>query len=101
MGSPNGSTEDSLGIIKIACLVVHEGKKEREAVRVVIGGKVEFNRVRYDRLLARCTYNRGKRKGKLRDELRWFAEQVSPGELPQGISSSWTRNADELLMRKP
>jgi hypothetical protein len=100
MGAPSSHPEDSLDIIKIAYLVAHEGKKEREAVRAVIGGKVELNRARYDRLLARCTHKEGKRKGELRDELRWFAEQVSPGELPEGLSSS-TLNIEELLMQKP
>jgi hypothetical protein len=104
-GRPSKYPEDDLDVIKVAYLVVHEGLKLRKAISAVIGGKVEFNRVRYDRLLDRCAEKEkdGKRAGKgeaLSADLRWFAEGIAPARDPPANMPKPIFDADELLKQK-
>jgi hypothetical protein len=107
-GRPTKCPKDDLDIIKIAYAVVHGGLDLRKAIIAVIGGKVEWNRTRYDRLLDRCAEkgNEGERAGKgeeLRADLRWLAERIAPaGDLPAKIREiKPIFDGDELEKRQP
>jgi hypothetical protein len=107
-GRPTKYPEDDLDVIKIAYAVVRGGLKLRKAIIAVIGGKVEWNRKRYDRLLDRCAEKgtEGERAGKgeeLCTDLRGLAEQIAPAEhLPADIRERKPIfDGDELLKQKP
>jgi hypothetical protein len=96
-GRPSEYPEDDFAIIKIAYLVVHAGLTVRKAIIAVIGEKAGSQR--YNRLLGRCRCAEGNRQ-QLREELRWFAEQIRPGVLPADMPEP-ILDADELLKQKP
>jgi hypothetical protein len=107
-GRPTKYPKDDLDVIKIAYAVVHEGLTLRKAIIAVIGGKVEWNRARYDRLLDRCAEKgtEGERAGQseeLRADLRWLAERIAPAEhLPADIREiKPIFDGDELEKRQP
>ena len=103
IGAPSKYPQDELDVLRVAHLAVTTGVSANEAIIELIGGKVDLDRRRYDRLRARCAGD----DGELLPELRWLGEHISPDTtLPQGIPTTIDPQdlgtlIDEILKRKP
>ena len=102
VGAPSKYPQDGLDVIRVAHLAVTTGVSANKAIIELIGGKVELDRRRYDRLRERCAGD----DGELLPELRWLGERIRPGTPPEGIATTIDPEGldtliDEILKQGP
>jgi hypothetical protein len=99
IGAPSQYPQDELDVIRVAHLAVTTEVSANEAIIELIGGKVDLDRRRYDRLRARCAGD----DGELLPELRWLGEHISSADtLPEGIPTTIDpQHLDDILKQKP